>query len=102
MIALPFELVPSDAPLSLLEVKALGKPIITTNLACIPELVANARSYLAFPSNPISLAAAIKSAAEYITSLEKADKSKIIEELKVSLRSWHQMGIEWSNLIDSQ
>lgn len=39
IICLPFKLVISDVPVSIMEAIALGKPVISTNVACIPELI---------------------------------------------------------------
>ena len=40
-VALPFILVPSEIPISILEAMKLGKPVIGTNLDGIPELIEN-------------------------------------------------------------
>jgi glycosyltransferase involved in cell wall biosynthesis len=39
LIALPFRLLSSDVPLSVLEAMALGRPVIVTGVGCLPELV---------------------------------------------------------------
>jgi len=59
MVALPFELVPSDVPLSVLEAMALGLPVITTKVACLPEMVPNDRGVVIPPGDSQSLAMAI-------------------------------------------
>jgi len=86
-VALPFELVPSDAPLSLLEASAIGKPIVTTRLSCLPELVPSELSFLAEPSDPISLAQQIMNAVRS----SKQDRIK-----KAAFRTWHDVGKDWS------
>lgn len=58
-IALPFHLVSSDMPLSILEALALDKTVISSPLACIPELLAEGRGILCPPKNINSLAEAI-------------------------------------------
>ncbi len=93
IVALPFELVPSDAPLSLLEAQALGKPVITTNIACLPELVADGPHYLATPTDVDSLASAI---AEAVDDLQNNLSNKYPE-----VRSWQKMGEVWSRLIQT-
>jgi glycosyltransferase involved in cell wall biosynthesis len=45
-VCLPFELVPSDVPLSVLEAMALGQGVVTTSVACLPELVGTDRGFL--------------------------------------------------------
>lgn len=93
IVALPFELVPSDAPLSLLEAKALGKPVVTTQIACLPELVADGSHYLAQPANEVSLA---NSLTEAVLALRANNQIK-----QPSVRGWQQVGVEWSQLIQT-
>ena len=56
VVALPFKLVPSDAPLSILEAMAMGKPVVSTLVNGIPELLADGRGLLVRPNDPPSLA----------------------------------------------
>ena len=56
VIALPFELVPSDVPLSVLEAMALGIPVITTQVACLPELTPEDTGLCALPGDLPALA----------------------------------------------
>ncbi|MCL7452975.1 MAG: glycosyltransferase family 4 protein [Anaerolineae bacterium] len=58
-IALPFEVVPSDVPLSVLEAMAMGLPLITTDVACLPELVPDGAGLRIPPARPDLLAEAI-------------------------------------------
>lgn len=102
VVALPFELVPADAPLSLLEVQALGKPVVITRVACLPELAAGGTSYLAEPADPASLARALRQAAAELRSA--GGRNKVVDERSVhrpQVRTWQQMGEEWSHLIQS-
>jgi glycosyltransferase involved in cell wall biosynthesis len=94
IVALPFELVPSDAPLSLSEASALGKPVVTTNVACLPEIVSNTQHYLAEPSNPGSLSQALSKAAQHLRQCE-------IHEDNSSTRSWSEMAGEWNQLVQN-
>ena len=59
VVVLPFKLVPSDNPLSILEVMAQGKTVISTKLDGIPELLENGKGYLINPNDPKDLASAI-------------------------------------------
>ncbi len=98
IVALPFELVPSDAPLTLLEAQALGKPVVTTNVACLPELVAQGEGYLAEPANAQSLADALQQASRRENkgiNTTPRGKTSLFE------RTWQQMGQEWSHLIQT-
>lgn len=56
LVCLPFELVPSDVPLSILEAMALSQPVIGTRIACIPEMLEDARGFLVPPGSARSLA----------------------------------------------
>lgn len=93
IVALPFELVPSDAPLSLLEAQALGKPVVTSDLVCLPELVDIGPKFLARPADANSLANALVQAGEYHTQ-NRADFAQVVS------RSWQVMGREWSDLVE--
>jgi len=100
IVALPFELISSDAPLSLLEARALGKPIVTTALGCLPELVAGGIGYFAQPADPVSLAQALQHASADFRS--RSDASQPIQDSSSpgqGVRSWQQMGEEWSTFI---
>ena len=63
LLALPFQLVPSDAPLAVMEGMALGRPILGTRVASITEYLSDGRGYLAEPGSPRSLAHVIIEAA---------------------------------------
>jgi glycosyltransferase involved in cell wall biosynthesis len=54
-VCLPFELVPSDMPLSILEAMALGQGVVSTNVACIPELIGEDRGFLVPPASVSAL-----------------------------------------------
>ncbi len=63
VIALPFEVVPSDVPLSVLEAMALGMPVITTQVASLPELVPEGTGMCVPPGKVSILADAISTLA---------------------------------------
>lgn len=92
VIALPFELVPSDAPLSIFESITLGKPVITTNVACIPEIVSGGEYYLAEPADPVSLARVI------LQSVHDIHQRKLLSYERPH-RSWREAAKEWKHLI---
>jgi glycosyltransferase involved in cell wall biosynthesis len=58
-IALPFELVSSDVPVSVLETMALGIPLITTPVACLAEMVPEEAGIRVAPGRADHLAEAI-------------------------------------------
>ena len=92
-VALPFELIPSDAPLSILEVGTFGMPLVTTRVACLPELASYGIHYLSDPADPDALADAILQAVR-----EKYQES--LPEKVLWHRTWDDMVIEWSQLIE--
>ena len=95
VVALPFELVPSDAPLSLLEARASGKPLVTTNVACLPELAGN-DALLVPPGDPTKLAKALLTAIQESKHHNEGDHRLCKPR---SIRSWEQTGAAWSGLI---
>ena len=89
VVALPFQLVPSDAPLSVLEARALNRPVVTTRLGCLPELAGADDGLLARPGDPHSLCDALLVAA-----------ARRPAGLPPPLRTWEQVGAEWSALVE--
>jgi len=63
VVALPFKLVLSDVPLSILEAMALGKLVISTDVDGIPEIL-EGKGLVVRPNNPKELADAILLALE--------------------------------------
>ena len=59
VIALPFKIVQSEPPLSILESMALSKPIVTTKTCGLPELIGDDKGVLVKPNSPKDLALAI-------------------------------------------
>lgn len=62
-IALPFLLVSSDVPLSVLEAMSLGVPVITTRVACLPEMTPDGTSLCIEPLRVSTLARKIQTLA---------------------------------------
>lgn len=59
-ICLPFELLPSDVPLSVLEAMAAGQVVVTTPVASIPELIDENRGLLSVPRSASALAGTLE------------------------------------------
>ena len=60
-VCLPFELLPSDAPLSILEAMAIGQTVVTTNLAGrFGTVVEDGRGFMVEPGSMESLAACLQ------------------------------------------
>lgn len=51
VVALPFKIVPSDVPTSILESMAMGKTVISTNVDGIPELLEDGRGFVVEPND---------------------------------------------------
>lgn len=98
IVALPFELVPADAPLSVLEAHALGKPVVTTTTASLPELASQGTRYLAKPADIHSLSAALLEAAGQFTNRSNGSGKNAQKPIS---RSWEEVGIEWSQYIQT-
>jgi len=58
IVCLPFKIVISDVPISILEAMALGKTVISTDVGCIPKLL-NGKGLVVEPNNPEKLADAM-------------------------------------------
>ncbi len=63
IVALPFALVPSDVPLAVLEAMATGRPVVSTCVDGIPDLLGEGRGYLVRPGDAGELARALARAA---------------------------------------
>jgi glycosyltransferase involved in cell wall biosynthesis len=98
VVVLPFALVPSDAPLSVIESVALGLPLVTTRIACLPELASPVPHFFARPGDSASLARALLGAAEHVRVARRSGGAR---PLLLPARTWRQVGREWSCLIES-
>lgn len=91
LAALPYELVPTDAPLAVLEAVAARKPVLTSRLACLPELAAQGQAFLAEPGDPESVAKAL---------LEARQQAPVGSAPHLgAVRGWEAVGAEWSDFI---
>lgn len=55
VVALPFKVVPSDVPTSILESMAMGKTVISTNVDGIPELLEDGQGLVVEPNDDMGL-----------------------------------------------
>ncbi len=97
-VALPFELVPSDVPLSVLETMALGIPLITTDTACLPELAPSGASIRVPPGDISRLAEAILTLAD-----DAALRQKLAQAGRERALAWTSAGENyraWNNLVE--
>jgi glycosyltransferase involved in cell wall biosynthesis len=89
-VCLPFELVPSDVPLSILEAMALKQGVVSTNVACIPELVGEDRGFLVPPASESALGRQLEAIVE-TPSLARLRGERARAYVKTE-RTWEGMG----------
>lgn len=77
IVCLPFKIVPSDIPTSILESMAMGKTVISTNVDGIPELLENGRGIVIEPNDDEDLASKIISCMNDPDSLRTAEKRSL-------------------------
>lgn len=89
LIVLPFKIVPSDVPTSILESMALGKTVISTAVDGIPELLENGRGFVVKPNNEEDLAEKI------VFSIQNQDLTKSMGKKAASYMQtyprWHKV-----------
>jgi glycosyltransferase involved in cell wall biosynthesis len=93
LAALPYEFVSCDAPLALLEAVAIRKPVLTSRLACLPELASYGRAFLAEPGDPESVANALLEAWRHAPAGPAPRPGAV--------RGWETVGAEWSEFLQS-
>jgi glycosyltransferase involved in cell wall biosynthesis len=100
VVALPFDLVPSDVPLSVLEAMALGIPVITTQVACVPELLAEGAGLCVPPCSVSMLAEAICTLAANARLRDKAGNKA--REQAMAWRAGKKSDATWDALVRRQ
>lgn len=89
LIALPFKIVPSDVPTSILESMALGKTVISTAVDGIPELLEDGRGLVVRPNKEEDLAEKI------VFSIQNRDLTKSMGKKAASYMQtyprWHDV-----------
>jgi glycosyltransferase involved in cell wall biosynthesis len=99
IVALPFELVSSDMPLTVLEALALGKPVLTTRVACLPEMMPPPGNDLAAPGDVWSLARALQNlAADPAGRAARADPAR---RFATQWGSWEDRSAQWKKVLDT-
>lgn len=89
VIALPFKLVQADTPISILEVMALGKPLISTKVDGIPDLLKDGLGYLINPNDPKELAYSIF--ILYSNPKLRKDMGELARENMLKYPTWDQI-----------
>jgi len=78
LVALPFQLIPSDAPIAVLEAMAQGRPILGTSVASLTEYLEGGRGFIAQPARPASIARAIVDATRSQGELSEARRLALL------------------------
>lgn len=91
-VVLPFLIVPSEVPLSILESMQLGTPVIVTESGGTSEFVGDA-GWIVPPANPAALAEAMRSAVQ--DRAIRQDKSRRALEKINSHPGWDEVARTW-------
>jgi len=96
IVCLPFKVVISDVPISILEGMAVAKPVVSTNVSGIPDLIGN-RSILTEPNDPVMLAGILR---DLIQDNERRCQigGRNLEYIKKNI-SWGKNGEEFMRFI---
>jgi glycosyltransferase involved in cell wall biosynthesis len=77
LVVLPFKIVPSDIPTSILESMAMGKTVLSTNVDGIPELLEEGRGFAVNPGDYQEIASKIISCLDNTFSLKEAENRSL-------------------------
>ena len=98
VIALPFKLVLSEPPLSILEAMSMGKAIVTTNLGSLSEIVGDDRGILIEPNSAEALAQAVLFLADHPE--ESALIGKNAQRFVASLPDWEHVALQFAEVLN--
>lgn len=102
VVALPFELVSSDAPLSVLEAHALGKRLVTTSVPGLPDLFLPSPVFRSEPGDPVSLAQALHRAlTDPHNYQDGTGQFSMPTQTREPLPDWKNVGARWSQLLQN-
>lgn len=94
-VVLPFRLVASGVPITLLEALALETPVIVTRVAGMEEFVSDEKGFVVPPHSPKALTDAI------VASIARRDSKCKTHASTPAIRSWSQVSQEIYNVIHS-
>lgn len=98
IIVLPFKLIFSEPPLSVLEAMALGKIVVTTRIGSLPEIVGNNRGILIEPSNFKELSEVILFVAEHSEDLIQIRENA--RQYATKLPTWDQITYQFTEILN--
>lgn len=98
LVVLPFVLVPSELPVSVMEVIACGTPVITTDIDGLPSTVGKA-GVIVRQGSCASLASAIEDIYDNRNKVHQLEKGCIAESAR--MYGWNMMYEKWLEKIDA-
>lgn len=96
VVVLPFVLVPSELPVSVLECIACGTPVIATDIDGLPDAVGDA-GMIVRSASVKALTAAMRDVAMHPALLAGLRKNCI--EARKGMLSWSEVGQEWQRVL---
>jgi glycosyltransferase involved in cell wall biosynthesis len=97
LLALPFKHVVSDVPVSILEGMCLGKPVLSTNLDGIPELLGDKRGFIINPADVRGLAQNIAYCCKNMEELEIYGEQA--RKYMLGFPSWEDSALKMHSLL---
>jgi len=98
IIVLPFKIIFSEPPLSVLEAMNLGKVVVTTNLGTLSEIMSGERGILVEPSDAQSLAQAILFLADHREKITQIGENA--RRFAADLPDWDQVTFHFEELLN--
>lgn len=98
VVVLPFVLVPSELPVSVIECIACGTPVITTNIDGLPEAIGDAGMVV----RSGSVAALAKAMADLVNDpAQLKDLRERCHAVRTSMKEWSSVGEEWRRVLSA-
>jgi glycosyltransferase involved in cell wall biosynthesis len=97
IIVLPFKLVFSEPPLSVLEAMSLGKVVVTTDVGSLSEIVGDDRGILIGPNNADALARVVLFLADHQEKVASIGKNA--QRFAASLPDWEQVTLQFEEVL---
>jgi glycosyltransferase involved in cell wall biosynthesis len=98
LILLPFKLIPSEMPLTVMEGMRQGKSVITSSLGSMVDVLAGGRGLTVPPNRPDDLAQAILSLANSPTKRQAI--GQVAQSYIQSWPTWEEMGRQVEALLE--
>jgi glycosyltransferase involved in cell wall biosynthesis len=99
VIVLPFRMVPSEPPLSMFEVMASGKAVVTSNLGGLQEIVGQDRGLVVAPGDANALGEALLFLAK--NPDQKAALGRNAQRFAQALPTWNQVADQFLEVLQA-